>query len=374
MIAVVGGGVVGATIAFELIERGVEVTLYERKALGGGATAAAAGMLAPVAEAESEDAEWVRFAVDSARRYPRLLERIERRGGERVALAEAGTLWVAGDRDDLAELDRLAATLDAKGLAARRLDGARTREREPRLAPRVVGALELADDRQVDPRRLVAALGAAIVAGGGTIVEGVEVSSIEADADGWRLAADGEERRFDGVVIASGARAGSLLRETVGHGDALADPGLALRPVKGQLLRLRGEPLLRHVVRAPDVYLVPRADGELLVGATVEEVGFDRTATAGAVMDLLREAWRLLPAIYDLQLVEISVGLRPASGSAYPRIDRLADGLWTAVGHYRNGVLLAPATGALLADWIAEGRRPRALLPFAISAKIDGER
>ena len=144
-------------------------------------------------------------------------------------------------------------------------------------------------------------------------------------------------------------------------------PTLGLRPVKGQLVRLGGPELLRHVVRSPDVYLVPRRGGELLVGATMEEQGLDALPTAGAVLDLLREAWRILPGVYDLAVRELSVGFRPALRDHLPLIGAAATrGLYVATGHFRNGVLLAPATAHYLAEWIAEGVAPAALAPFGV--------
>jgi glycine oxidase len=140
---------------------------------------------------------------------------------------------------------------------------------------------------------------------------------------------------------------------------------LGLRPVKGQLVRLGGPELIRHVVRSPEVYLVPRRGGELLVGATMEERGFDALPTAGAVLDLLREAWRLLPAVYELTVTELSVGLRPVVRDHRPVIGGTGTrGLYVATGHFRNGVLLAPATAHHLADLITSGSVPAALVPF----------
>jgi glycine oxidase len=148
--------------------------------------------------------------------------------------------------------------------------------------------------------------------------------------------------------------------------EALVSP-LGLRPVKGQVVRLTGPELIRHVVRSPDVYLVPRRGGELLVGATMEEQGLDALPTAGAVLDLLREAWRLLPGVYDLAVTELSVGFRPAVRDHRPVIGRTTTpGLYVAIGHFRNGVLLAPATAHHLAEWIVGGSAPAALAPFRV--------
>jgi glycine oxidase len=140
---------------------------------------------------------------------------------------------------------------------------------------------------------------------------------------------------------------------------------MPLRPVKGQILRLRGATLLHHVVRTPDVYLVPRVDGELVVGATMEERGFDPDVTAGATLDLLREAWRVLPGISELAVSELGVGFRPALRDNLPAIGPTAvDGLFVATGHFRHGVMLAPITADLAIDAIFEGRTPPLLAPF----------
>jgi glycine oxidase len=160
----------------------------------------------------------------------------------------------------------------------------------------------------------------------------------------------------------------AVLAAGVWSGDVKAPlPPLGLRPVKGQLVRLAGPEVLRHVVRSPDVYLVPRRGGELLVGATMEEQGLDALPTAGAVLDLLRESWRILPGLYDLALTELSVGFRPVVRDHRPVIGAAATrGLYVATGHFRNGVLLAPATAHYLAEWIVEGVPPPALVPFGV--------
>jgi glycine oxidase len=160
----------------------------------------------------------------------------------------------------------------------------------------------------------------------------------------------------------------AVLAAGVWSGDVEAAlPPLGLRPVKGQLVRLAGPELLRHVVRSPDAYLVPRRGGELLVGATMEEQGLDALPTAGAVLDLLREAWRILPGVYDLSVTELSVGFRPAVRDHRPVVGAAAThGLYVATGHFRNGVLLAPATAHHLAEWIVEGVPPPALAPFGV--------
>jgi glycine oxidase len=220
-------------------------------------------------------------------------------------------------------------------------------------------------DLQVNPRALALALQDGVRARGGTVVEGVGVEELEVDEGRVRsvklIGPDGERRirECETVVVAAGAWSTSGIRSPLER--------LGIHPLKGQLVRLRGPRLLRHVVRHPDVYLVPRESGELLIGASMEEVGFDGAPTAGAVHDLLRWAWQVVPGIYDLELAEISVVAvslkkdnRPAIGSAG------VEGLFAAVGHGRQGVLLAPATAHYLAEAIVSGSPPAELAPFAI--------
>jgi glycine oxidase len=270
---------------------------------------------------------------------------------------------VALGRDHAAELERLAAIQREKGLAARPLGPDEVAAREPHLSGRVVGGLLIEGDHQVDPRALARALGAAVERLGGRVVVGHRVLRIDHAGDrvrgvsglagGWPFTV-----AAPAAVLAAGAWSADI--------DAPL-PALGLRPVKGQVVRLRGPVLLRHVVRTPEVYLVPRSDGELLVGATMEEQGLDARPTAGAVLDLLREAWRVLPGVYDLAVTELSVGFRPAVREPRPVIDAAATaGLFVATGHHRNGVLLAPATAHHLAEWITSGRRPPALAAFGL--------
>lgn len=363
VVAIAGGGVVGLAIAFELSERGVPVRLFEAAATtGSGATRAAGGMLAPVAEAETEDPEGTALGLDSAARYPDFVRRVEAASGRPCDFRTDGTWWVALDRDDAEQLEHLAATLAGRGLAHRRLEPAELREREPHLSPRAVAGLELAGDRQVDPRKLAAALTAALEARGAGVERGVPVRAVRPAGRGIALElAAGRVVRAARAVVAAGSASDALLPEGARIG---------LRPVKGQLLRLSGPPLLRRVVRTPDVYLIPRPGGELLVGATVEEMGEDVAPTAGAAHDLLRFAFRALPGVYDLRFDEISVGLRPATPDHRPAIGETGHpGLFVAAGHHRNGVLLAPATAAHLAGWIAGDGVPDALAAFRPGAR-----
>lgn len=360
--AVIGGGVIGLAVAEELLHRGLSITLFESGPRAGAATQAAGGMLSSVAEAELYDENWLRLALDSRQRYPAWVERLERLSGTHCGYRREGTLFVAVDRDELGELHRLVAILQGKQLQVESVERGRLAALEPHLSGRALAAVRIGCDRQVDPRALLVALRRALEAGGGSIrrlhVQCVRPCSggaleVEGKSEGVRSV-----QRFDEVVVAAGAWSECALE--------LPLPRIGLRPVKGQLLRLRGARLLSHVVRSSEVYLVPREDGELLVGATTEEMGFDVAPTAGAAMDLLRAAWELLPGSYDLKLVEHCVGLRSAGSDHLPWIGATpVAGLHLAVGHYRNGVLLAPATAALLADRIENGATPPLLEPFA---------
>ena len=361
---IVGGGAIGLALAYELSRRGRGVLVLERDRPGGGATAAAGGMLAPVSEAGGDPPELIELGCDSLRRFPGFVADLEQVAGIDCGYRDEGTLWVALDRDDRAELRHLAETLTQKGLDVREIGGEELRRSEPHLSPRAVGGLVVPGDHQVDPRSLSRCLTRAVDRLGGELAVGAAVQRVEVCDD--RVVAvhgvDEAGRQFrvatGRVVVAAGAWSEREIELPVER--------LGLRAVKGQLLRLRGPRLLTHVVRTPQIYLVPHADGELLVGGTVEEAGFDVAPTAGAVMDLLRRGWEVLPAIYDCEVLELSVGLRPALESQLPAIGATeVEGLYLAFGHFRHGILLAPATAHYLVQWLTEGREPQELRSFA---------
>jgi glycine oxidase len=340
------------------------VRIVDRGDPEGVSTPAAAGMLAPVSEAELEDSEVLVFALDSLDRFPEYVSSLETLTGQSCEYRTDGTLWVAACRDDEGELDHLRETLRLKELPFRDLTADEVWEREPHLTGRILGGLLVERDLQLDPRALTTALETAVERLGGQIERGIRVEEIrvaggrvqglvEIHADASR-----RERRATRVVLAAGAWSTAMIASPIDH--------LGVRPIKGQILRLRGEPLLRHVVRHPEVYLVPRIHGELLVGATMEEMGFDARPTAGAAHDLLREAHEVLPGIYDLEIVEFSVGFRPMSRANRPAIGATeTEGLYAAIGHGRQGVLMAPATAHHLADVMTLGRTPDSIASFA---------
>jgi glycine oxidase len=361
-VCVVGGGIIGLAVAFELARRGRRVAVLEAARVGERAAAGvAAGMLAPRSEVDLSNPLLTRLALASHDAYPEWVGEVERASGIETGFDRTGTLFVALHRDHLSQIAHLEAFQRERGLDSERLTAAELRALEPMLAPGVVGGLRLPEDWQVDPRRLLSALARALGAAGGSLLEGRAVSDVRPAGGGFAVRSEREgvteTLEAEQVVLAAGAWSGAV--------DAPLPP-LPLRPVKGQVLRLRGETLVRHTIRTPDVYLVPRSGGELVVGATMEEQGFDARVTAGGVYDLLREARRALPGVYELELAEARAGFRPALRDHMPALDATGvEGLFLATGHFRNGVELAPITARLLADLLIDGREDELLEPFS---------
>lgn len=360
-VLVAGGGLIGLAVAWRAARRGLDVTVVDEDP-GAGASRAAAGMLAPLTEAAYGEEALRAFGRESLARFPAFLADLARDGGGPVALRTAGTLEVGFDADDMAELDRRHAYYAECGLPVERLTAGQARRREPALSPRVRGALSAPTDHSVEPRALHAALLAAAGRAGVHIVRSrIAALTVEdGRAAGVRLA-DGTVRAAGTVVLALGAWSGTLP----------GAPPLPVRPVKGQILRVRGDdgPLagtVRALVRGRHVYLVPH-DDHLVIGATAEERGFDPTVTAGAVHDLLRDAIEVVPEVAELELVETLARWRPGTTDNAPLLGPAElPGLVLATGHYRNGVLLTPATGDAIADLLATGRLPAYAEPFTI--------
>jgi len=364
-VTVIGAGVVGLGIAYELQRRGIDVLVLERDTPGCGASQASGGMLGPIAEAQIEEPELITFGLNSLGMYPDFVKELEEIAGATCGFRPEGTLIVAVTRDHRSELQHLEETFRSKGLTATPLTAREVLEREPHLSRRVLSGLFVQEDQRIEPRALVDCLTRAFLKLGGRLETGIKVGKVS-DADGtvstvYAENAKGTPCEIDSaeVVVAAGVWSWEEMELPV------PDPGL--RPVKGQLLRLRGPELLKQVVRSPDIYMIPQLDGDLLVGATMEEMGFDLKASAGGTLDLLRFGWQVLPGIYDMELAEISVGLRPAIDDHLPVLGTTAiEGLYLAVGHFRKGILLTPATSRFMADWIISGKRPSALAPFGI--------
>ena len=364
-VVVIGAGVIGLSIAWRLAQRGAAVTVFDQGAAGAGASHAAAGMLAICAEAEPGEEALVALGRASQALWPAFAREVEDAAGRSVDLRTEGTLLVALTADDQARLQHRLAFQKSLGLPIEWISGAEARRREPHLAPGIAGAVLSPEDHQVDNRKLVAALRIAAERAGVTMRERCAVERIVisgARAAGVALA-DGSQVAADAVVLAAGAWSRRI------EGLPL-DARPPVRPVKGQTLALRMDPaapLLSHVLWAPGAYLAPRRDGRLVVGATVEEKGFDATLTAGGVLALLEAAWRALPAIEELPIDEMWVGHRPGSRDDAPILGQGAvEGLVYATGHYRNGILLTPVTADAIARLVLDRAVEPIIAPFGI--------
>ncbi|MFI0819200.1 glycine oxidase ThiO [Streptomyces sp. NPDC021098] len=370
-VLVIGGGIIGLVTAWRAAQRGLRTALADA-APGGGAARVAAGMLAAVTELHYGEQTLLGLNLDSARRYPSFVAELEQASGHDLGFRTCGTLSVALDADDRAHLRELHAFQQRLGLDAQWLNGRECRRLEPMLAPGVRGGLRVDGDHQIDPRRLAAALLTACERAG-VVFHRVRAERLLLDRDGGRATgaelADGARTRLTAgqTVLAAGSLSGRL----PGVPEDVLPP---VRPVKGQVLRLSVPgpyaPFLsrtvRAVVRGGHVYLVPRENGELVVGATTEELGWDTTVTAGGVYELLRDAHELVPGITELPLVETLAGLRPGSPDNAPLLGPTAlPGLQLATGHYRNGVLLTPITGDVMAEALHRGELPPEARPFS---------
>jgi glycine oxidase len=356
---VIGAGLIGLACAWRAGQRGLSVLVVDRAtAPGDGASRVAAGMLAPVMEADFGEERQLRVNLAARERWPGFAAELEERTGLPTGYRDTGALIVAADRDDAEALRRLHELQVSLGLDAEWLPPGRCRRLEPGLSPRIAGGILAHGDGQADPRATARALAAAA----GELALGVEVERIEHD-----------HGRVTGVTTSAGPiECASVVVAAGAWSPALAPDreGPPVRPVKGQILELRvrggmHEPVER-IVRTPRCYLVARGDGRVVLGATMEEQGFDTTVTADGVYRLLEAAWEVVPEVGELELVEAGAGLRPGTpdNAAIVGPGEL-DGLVWATGHWRNGVLMAPLTGDAVADLLAGGGLPDELAPLA---------
>lgn len=359
-IVVIGAGLIGLATAWRLAAAGAQVTLCDPTP-GARTSSVAAGMLAPVTEVEYGEDELLALNLAGAAAWPSFAAELEALTGLPAGLHHTGTLSVAYDADDAASLRRLASYQRRLGLEVEELTGREARKREPLLAPGVSGGVWVPGDHSVDNRRAVAALlRATELSGVRTVRQQVARVVVEGGTAVGVDLADGSSIRAEHVVAAGGPWSAQL----EGVPQELRPP---VRPVKGEILRLRVptayRPVLRHTVRATargfSVYLVPRPGGELVVGATSTELGYDTRVLAGGVFSLLRDGRTVLPILDELELVESVAGLRPATPDNAPVLGPSGlDGLLWATGHYRNGVLLTPVTAQVIAETITTGRLP----------------
>lgn len=358
-VVVVGGGAIGLAVAWRSARRGAAVTVVD-PAPGSGASRAAAGMLAPAGEAHFGEERLLALALESWRRYPAFVAELEAASGATTGYQQCGSLFVARDADDWADLRRDAEFRAGLGLEMTSLTSRECRRLEPRLAPSLRGGFLAAGEHQIDPRLLLASLLEACSRAGVTVIR----AAAEIVMDGDRVT--GVRTRAN--AVGAGAvvlAAGSWSAHVPGLPPAALPP---VRPVKGQIVRLRdrgGEPLAGRLIRGRDVYIVPRGDGSVVVGATMEERGYDTVVTAGAVHDLLRDARELVPDVAELELVEVSAALRPGTPDNAPIIGWASvPGLLVATGHHRNGILLTPVTAETVAALLAGEAAPEAAAGF----------
>jgi len=363
--AILGGGVIGLAIGWRLAAAGRRVEIFERGTTGRGASWAAAGMLAAGSEVEPGEQGLFPLLRHSQSLWPAFAAELGEASGIDVELRIEGTISVALSQDDLGHLRQTYSLQQQLGVESRWLTRAEALEHEPYLNPRLPGALLVKGDHQVENRILVAALRTAFERAGGVVHEamgGVAVRTARGRAVG--VTAQGVEYPADMVIVAAGA----WTPDVIGLPPPDCPP---VRPVKGQMLALQMDPaapILTHVLWTPKAYLVPRRDGRLLVGATTEERGFDTTITAGGMLSLLESAWRALPGVEELPIVESWVGFRPGSRDDAPILGLTGtEGLILATGHHRNGILLTPATADAIAKLVLTGETDPTIAAFGLA-------
>lgn len=361
---IVGAGVIGLACAWRAARGGASVAVLDPGAAPAGATRVSAGMLAPVGEVAFGEDRLARMTLASAGLWPGFAEELIAESGEDIGYRREGALHVALDRDEAAELRRVHDLQRELGLEAEWLTPSACRRLEPGLAPSIAGGVSAPYESSVDPRLVAAAMAVAVERAGGEVrfrsfvseglFDGTALRGVVTDA--------GDELNAGNVVVAAGAWSGAL--------EWLPEEARPpVRPVKGEILELRsadGEPACERILASERVYLVPRSDGRLIAGATVEDRGFDERVTAGGVHEMLREAYRLLPDVAEMEFVDAAASLRPGTPDNLPIVGRGGiDGLVLATGHFRNGVLLAPLTGEAIARLLAGGPIPNELADAA---------
>ncbi len=366
-VLIIGAGTIGLSIGWELARSGTPVRIFERDEPGRAATWKAGGMLTPDAELQFEEPELYQLNHESLRRWPSFVETLEADTGIDLGFRTEGTLTVAPDEDSAAAMERVYRFQKEVGADVERLTGAEARDREPFLAPHVAGAV-YTDDAQVNNRALVRALVNGIQKYEGTIHSSAPVKAVAPDATSPAIITNtGERIEGQQIVVAAGAWS----RQIEGLDEAVLPP---VRPVKGQIIELVSRPTfdLRHVIRGPDAYLVPKADDRLLVGATSEEKGFKKDVTADGLYTLLEGALELVPGIRELSIQNLGVGLRPGTRDNAPLLGPSGTpGVTYATGHYRHGILLTPVTAQEIAKLVQTGTSSEWLEPFLPSRFAD---
>lgn len=352
-ILIIGDGIIGRSLAFSCFKAGYETKVLSR-VNPHSATHAAAGMLTPAAEIETAEEILIQFAQTSCEQYREFVTRIEEASKQECQFSRSGTLMLALHRDHHNDLRYLAEAQQAVGMQVQTLSRHEVLEKEPNLSPQVVGALYAEHDYHVNPRALHAALGQALVVN--------KIETINADAIVLQPHNNKLERVcYSQKEVQSTLNAKYIIVCAGAWSNDVLPPQVALsgKPIKGQYLRLHGPKLLNHVIRTPDVYLVPRPNGEIYLGASLEDQGFNMELKAGAMMELLYHGWRAVPGTYEMQVLEQGIGFRPSLRDNLPAIGKTAiEGLLVATGHYRHGIMLAPQTNQLILDILSATPSP----------------
>ena len=368
-IILIGGGVIGLGIGWQLAKSGVSVTIYDRDQAGRAASWAAAGMLAPLAEAHTEEPELLKLGCLSLDCYPQWVQELQEDSQISIGFRVEGTLIVGLETDDTEQLRHIYTAQQQLGLQVDWLNGREARRIEPVLSPRVTAAIHCATDYQVDNRLMVDALKRAYLKWGGVLLENCVVEGIVTD-NGIVTGVETQDgiQKADLVVLCAGCWSAQI----GGLPDTIRPP---VRPVKGQMIALQMEEgiEIRTVIRTvrakypTSVYLVPRNDGRLIVGATSEEMGFDTRITVGGMFELLRGAWEAVPGVYELPILETWAGLRPGSRDNSPILGKTPiENLIYATGHYRNGILLTPITAYEISQLILTDKTSDTIAPFQL--------
>ncbi len=359
-VAIIGGGIMGSAVALRLAQRGIGVTVIERGIPGAEASSAAAGILGPQMEAEGPG-PLLELGLKSRALYPALAAELRELTGIDVGYDRSGVLMVAFDEAGEAALSARRAWQLGRGLRVESLSGEAARVREPALAPTVRAALAFNDDAQVVARELARAFSQAAAGAGARFLTGRYVRRVLIDngaVTGVEL--DGDVLTAGVVVVAAGSWSGLV--------EGAGVPVAVVRPARGQLVSIETRPpLFRHVVSAPGGYLVPRRDGTVLAGSTVEMAGFRKEVTVGGLATILTLARTVIPALGDAPVTGSWSNFRPFTEDHLPVLGATGvRGLVLATGHFRNGILLAPITAQAIAELIATGKAPIDLAPFAI--------
>ena len=368
-ILIIGGGVIGLGIGWQLAKAGAAVTIHERGQAGRGASWAAGGMLGPIAEAHSDELDLLKLSNQSLACYPKWVDELEPEAEMRIGYRAEGTLIIGIEPDDTYQLQHTYALQQDLGLNVEWLSGREAREIEGALSPYVTAAIRCETDHQVDNRLMAQALQRAYQGRGGVLHQNsiVERIIIENGAATGVQTQDGFQDA-DVCILAAGCWSGQIS----GLPDTIIPP---VRPVKGQMLALQMQEgiTIKNVIRTVKarypipVYLVPRTDGRLIVGATTEELGFDTHLTVGGVYELLRGAYEAVPGVYELPLIETWTGLRPGSNDNAPILGKTpVENLIYATGHYRNGILLTPITAYEISKLILTGETSETIAPFQL--------